>query len=119
MDNSVNTEYAFSPINNNKSNIQNNYEEKPEEMKSFSKDELTTIWELEVWKKAEQTKFKAYLKQLELEYMNKISDEYTLKENEREKQVKALTTDLQILQTKLKKKALELEARENKVNIYK
>ena len=33
----------------------------------------TTIWELEVWKKAEQTKFKAYLKQVEIDYMNKVN----------------------------------------------
>jgi hypothetical protein len=75
----------------------------------------TTIWELEVWKKAEQTKFKAYLKQVEIDYMNRIADEVKKKEDEREKQVKIMLNEISILQTRLKKKAIELETRENKV----
>ena len=75
----------------------------------------TTIWELEVWKKAEQTKFKAYLKQVEIDYMNKAADEIKKKEDDREKQVKVMMNEFSILQTRLKKKAVELETRENKV----
>lgn len=78
---------------------------------------MTTIWELEVWKKAEQTKFKAYLKQLEIEYMNKVSDDLKKKEDDREKQIKIMMNEINILQTRLKKKAIELESRENKVTL--
>ena len=82
----------------------------------MTNDEMsTTIWELEVWKKAEQTKFKAYLKQVEIEYINKVSDDIRKKEDEREKQVKVMMNEFSILQTRLKKKAVELESRENKV----
>ena len=119
----INTEYVFSPVNNNNNtfnqNSQNNQNNsnRHEEVKSFSKDEMTTIWELEVWKKSEQTKFKAYLKQLELEYMNKVSDDVQAKEIEREKQIKSMTNDLQLVNTKARKKLMELEARENKVSL--
>jgi len=112
----TNTEYAFSPMNNNVNNSNAYNKNNMEDAKTFSKEEMTTIWELEVWKKSEQTKFKAYLKQLELEYMNKISDEVTAKELDREKQIKAMTNDLQLIQTKARKKLLELEARENRVS---
>lgn len=77
----------------------------------------TTIWELEVWKKAEQTKFKAYLKQVEIDYMNKFAEEMKKKEDDREKQVKIMMNEISILQTRLKKKAVELETRENKVSL--
>lgn len=88
------------------------------EIKNNSNDEMTTtIWELEVWKKAEQTKFKAYLKQVEIDYMNKIAEEMKKKEDDREKQVKVIMNEISILQTRLKKKAVELETRENKVSL--
>jgi centrosomal protein CEP120 len=86
-------------INNNK-----NYEE-------------NVIWDLEVWKRAEQTKFKAYLKQLEFEFLTKLNDEFKHKEDEREKEIKSKINELNVLQTRLKKKALELESRENKINL--
>ncbi len=111
VESGMGTEYVLSPKNEASQQQQPNIENPT----SYSKDEMTAIWELEVWKKSEQTKFKAYLKQLELEYMNKISEEITLKETEREKQVRGMTNDLQLLQTKARKKLLELESRENKV----
>lgn len=79
--------------------------------------EENVIWDLEVWKRAEQTKFKAYLKQLEYEFLNKLSDEFKQKEEEREKEIKSKVNELNILQTRLKKKASELETRENKVSL--
>ena len=77
--------------------------------------EVATIWELEVWKKSEQTKFKAYLKQIEIDYMNKIADDGQVREDKREKEFKSSLTELQALVNKTKKKAIELEARENKI----
>jgi hypothetical protein len=77
----------------------------------------STIFEIEIWKRAEITKFKAYLKQLEYEFLNKISNEYQQKEESREKEFKVKINELNILQTRLKKKAMELEAREGKINL--
>src|SRR5689334_14167171 len=79
--------------------------------------EENVIWDLEVWKRAEQTKFKAYLKQLEYEFLSKLAEEYKQKEEEREKDVKLKINEINILQTRLKKKASELESRENKVSL--
>lgn len=87
-------------------------------IKLFSQsNEEAVIWDLEVWKRAEQTKFKAYLKQLEFEFLSKLSDEFSKKEEEREKDFKSKINELNTLQTRLKKKATELESRENKLNL--
>lgn len=79
--------------------------------------ETATVWELEVWKKSEQTKFKAYLKQIEIDYMNKIADEIQLKEEKREKDFKLAIGELQSFINKAKKKTHELENRENKISL--
>jgi hypothetical protein len=84
---------------------------------SYPSKEETLIWDLEVWKRAEQTKFKAYLKQLEYEFLNRLSEEYKHKEEERDKEIKSKINELNVLQTRLKKKASELETRENKLNL--
>ena len=34
--------------------------------------EQAMIWDLEVWKRAQQAQFKAYLKQLEFEFLSKF-----------------------------------------------
>jgi hypothetical protein len=88
----------------------------PQNFVPNSKEE-STIFEIEIWKRAEITKFKAYLKQLEYEFLNKISNEYQQKEESREKEFKVKINELNILQTRLKKKAMELEAREGKINL--
>jgi hypothetical protein len=75
----------------------------------------SVIWDLETWKKAEQMKFKAYLKQLEYDFINKLTDQFRIKEEERDKEIKSKITEINTLQTRLKKKATELEGRENKI----
>jgi hypothetical protein len=88
-----------------------------ESIKLFSQsNEEAVIWDLEVWKRAEQTKFKAYLKQLEYEFLSNISEDFQKKDEEREKEFKAKINELNVLQTRLRKKATELESRENKLN---
>jgi hypothetical protein len=77
--------------------------------------EEQVVWELEVWKRAEQTKFKAYLKGLEFEFLSKLSEDYKLKEEEHEKEIKSKINELNTLQTRVKKKASELEGRESKL----
>ena len=61
--------------------------------------EQAMIWDLEVWKRAQQAQFKAYLKQLEFEYLSKLQDDFKSKENEREREFKSKIEEL----NKLKK----------------
>lgn len=96
-------------IFNNNINTQNPSKQNPQ----FSEEQV--VWELEIWKRAEQTKFKAYLKGLEFEFLSKLSEDYKLKEDENEKEIKSKINELNTLQTRVKKKASELEGRESKL----
>ena len=80
--------------------------------------EQTMIWDLEVWKRAQQAQFKAYLKQLEYEYLSKLQGDFKNKEEEREKEFKTKITELNNLKNKLNKKAAQLESRESKIKLY-
>ena len=79
--------------------------------------EKAMIWDLEVWKKAQQAQFKAYLKQLEFEYLSKLQDDFKRKEDEREREFKSKIEELNKLKNRLNKKATELESRENKIKL--
>ena len=79
--------------------------------------EKAIIWDLEVWKRAEQAQFKAYLKQLEFEYLSKLQEDFKNKEEEREKEFKSKINEMNNLRNKLSKKATELESRENKIKL--
>ena len=57
------------------------------------------------------------MKQLEYEFLHKVSEDFKIKEEGREKEMKTKINELNILQTRLKKKASELESRENKVTL--
>ena len=94
--------------NNNKEENQNN---------ENNDEEKAIIWDLEVWKRAEQAQFKAYLKQLEFEYLSKLQEDFKLKEDEREKEFKTKITEINNLRIKLTKKATELERRENQIKL--
>lgn len=109
-----NTKNQNSSIVNNQNDIKtsdNNNNTKQDRI------ETTTVWELEVWKKSEQTKFKAYLKQIEVEFINRLAEETQMKEDKREKEFKQSLNELQIFINKTKKKAHELENRENKISL--
>ena len=56
--------------------------------------EKAIIWDLEVWKRAEQAQFKAYLKQLEFEYLSKLQEDFKNKEEEREKEFKTKINEI-------------------------
>ena len=79
--------------------------------------EKAIIWDLEVWKRAEQTQFKAYLKQLEFEYLSKLQEDFRNKENEREKEFKIKINDINQLKDRLNKMASQLESRECKIKL--
>ena len=96
------------------SQIENNNEEIAKENND---QEKAIIWDLEVWKRAEQAQFKAYLKQLEFEYLSKLQEDFKKKEEEREKEFKAKINEINSLRNKLTKKASELESRENKIKL--
>ena len=91
-----------------------NQVENPQEVND---KEQQMIWDLEVWKRAQQAQFKAYLKQLEFEYLSKLQDDFKNKEDEREKEFKTKINELNTLKNKLSKKAAQLESRENKIKL--
>jgi chromosome segregation ATPase len=88
-----------------------------EEEINYQPKEENVIWDLEVWKRSEEIKFKAYLKQLEYEFMSKISEEYQKREQEREKELKMKLNELNVLQTKARKRINEVEEREKRVSL--
>ena len=79
--------------------------------------EQAMIWDLEVWKRAQQAQFKAYLKQLEFEYLSKLQNDFKNKEDERAREFKTKINELNTLKNRLNKKATELESRENKIKL--
>lgn len=100
--NNPQTSACISSINKNNNNIPDN---------SLNK----TTEELAMWKKNEQIKFKNYLRQVEIDFLNKLSNDADIREEERDKQLKLATSELQKLILKTKKKVIELEAREAKI----
>ena len=88
-----------------------------ENQKEPNDKEQAMIWDLEVWKRAQQAQFKAYLKQLEFEYLSKLQGDFKSKEEEREKEFKTKINELNTLKNKLSKKAAQLESRENKIKL--
>jgi len=99
----------------NSLNNNNNFEHNSNVQNNNNNEKV--IWDLEIWKKAEQVKFKAYLKQLEYEFINKLTDQFRIKEEERDKEIKNKINEINLLQSRLKKKATELETRENKLSL--
>ena len=89
----------------------------PDANEEVNDKEQAMLWDLEVWKRAQQAQFKAYLKQLEFEYLSKLQEDFKNKEDEREKEFKAKINELNTLKNRLNKKATELESRENKIKL--
>lgn len=99
----------------NKLNFQSNPKQKIEKKQELTQEQI--IWESEVWKRATQTQFYAHLKQIEYEHLTELQKEFKQKEEEREKEFKSKINELNLLQTRLRKKASELESRENKITL--
>lgn len=99
----------------NKVNPQSNPNRKIEKKQELTQEQI--IWESELWKRATQTQFYAHLKQIEYEHLTELQKEFKQKEEEREKEFKAKINELNHLQTRLRKKASELESRENKITL--
>lgn len=74
-----------------------------------------TVWQLEMWKRAEEAKFKAYLKQREIEKIEEITVTWRNKESDREIQFNDALKNIDGLETKLRNHGLELQRREERI----
>ena len=70
--------------------------------------EYKVIWELENWKKTEETKFAISLKQKEIAFLSELQQQQKQKDIEKEKVFKKAEQNIGQLEMKLKKKAQEL-----------
>ena len=82
-------------INKQKKNEINEFIEKKNEIPEKSKvpiseeaKRLKVEIDLDNWKKTEQIKFKAYLRQVEYDYVTKLQNEFKKKEDDREREFK-------------------------------
>lgn len=73
-------------------------------------------WELQVWRKSEETKFLSELKSRENEYLKTAAAEWVKKEILREEQNERVMVELGALEVKLRGKMLELQKRETKIS---
>ncbi|KAF4701081.1 hypothetical protein FOZ63_028753 [Perkinsus olseni] len=71
--------------------------------------------ELETWKKNEEAKFRVWLREQEAARMKTLNAEYTAKEVTRQREFAEKMKSLAALETRLKKKATELEQREIRI----
>jgi centrosomal protein CEP120 len=60
------------------------------------------VWQLEMWKRAEEAKFKAYLKQREIEKIQEITYSWKIKEADRETTFNDAMKNFEGLETKLR-----------------
>ena len=68
-----------------------------------------------MWKRAEEAKFKAYLKQREIEKIEEITFSWKTKEQERELTFNDSMKHMESLDGKLRQKALDLQRREERI----
>lgn len=66
------------------------------------------VWQLEMWKRAEEAKFKAYLKQREIEKIEEVTYSWKMKESDRETTFNESLKSMETLEGKLRQKALDL-----------
>lgn len=78
--------------------------------------EYISVFELELWKKREESRFRNYLRDEENKRMKELETNFQKNEMERETEYKKLINNLQIIETKLRNKMRELEIREIKIN---
>lgn len=76
---------------------------------------MKVIWELDNWKKNEESKFLIEMKQKEIDYVNKLVDKWKIFEADKEKAFKQHELDILEVEKNLKVKLAELQRRENKI----
>ena len=67
-----------------------------------------TVWQLELWKRAEEQKFKAWLKQRELERIEEVTATWKTKEADRERTFMDSMSKVAQLEQKVRGKAIDL-----------
>eukprot|EP00831_Metopus_contortus_P067653 TRINITY_DN6038_c0_g1_i1.p1 TRINITY_DN6038_c0_g1~~TRINITY_DN6038_c0_g1_i1.p1 ORF type:complete len:501 (+),score=115.47 TRINITY_DN6038_c0_g1_i1:156-1658(+) len=82
----------------------------------LQKREYEIMWGLEMWKKAEEAKFQAYMKDKEQFYIAEIVKEYKQKEEKRQEQFAEVTEKVKKLQLSMGKKARDLQKREQAIS---
>ena len=73
------------------------------------------VWQLELWKRAEEQKFKAWLKQRELERIEEVTAQWKAKEAERERLFMDSMNRVAQVETKIRGKAIDLQRREERI----
>ena len=73
------------------------------------------VWQLEIWKRAEEAKFKAFLKQREIEKIEEITFNWKMKESEREGTFNESLKSVENLEGKMRQNALDLQRREERI----
>ena len=79
------------------------------------KEEDSEIDQINLWKKAEETKFKAMLKQREQEALNQIAEEWKQKDTKRENEFRERIEAVRGTETKLRSKNKDLLKREQQI----
>jgi len=78
-------------------------------------EEYKAAWELEVWKRAEEAKFKTHLKQIELKTIEDVTKDWKMKEEKRDLELASQMSGLENLEKKMRAKVQELQKREQKI----
>ena len=73
------------------------------------------VWQLEMWRRAEEAKFKAYLKQREIEKIEELTQTWRGKEEQRETTFNHSLHSLEVLEGKLRQNSLDLQRREERI----
>lgn len=73
------------------------------------------MWQLELWKRAEEQKFKAWLKQRELDRIEEVTTQWKAKEAERERTFMDSMNRVAQLEQKVRGKAVDLQRREERI----
>jgi centrosomal protein CEP120 len=73
------------------------------------------VWQLELWKRAEEAKFKAWLKQREIEHIESITSQWKTKEADRERSFNQAVGAITSLESKVRAKAIDLQKREERI----
>lgn len=77
--------------------------------------EYQIVWELEMWKRAEMAKFKAHLKQVEQQTIEKVTNDWRQQEGIREQKFEDAIKQINAVESKLRHKSTDLQRREEKI----
>ena len=85
------------------------------ENNNASGTDYQTVWQLEMWKRAEMSKFLVHLKQKELEKIEEITKDWKRKELERDQTFNESLQKVASVESKLRQKSVDLQRREERI----